>query len=97
MTHADWLISGLEKIILPSKSHLARSRNPSCPLIKTSVKIAIKNMIKLLKLFMLCFIYSNKYILRYKCFGFYCLRLVHMCLRYLQIFAKNVRRTAERF
>ena len=34
MTHADWLISGLEKVILPAQeSHLALSRNSSCPLV----------------------------------------------------------------
>ncbi len=31
----DWLITGLEKIILPAQEiHLARSRNSSCPLQK---------------------------------------------------------------
>ena len=35
MTHADWLISGLEKIILPAQeSRLALSKNSSCPLKK---------------------------------------------------------------
>ena len=34
MTHADWLISGLEKVILPAQeSHLAFSRNSSCLLV----------------------------------------------------------------
>ena len=34
MTHADWLISGLKKVILPAQeSHLALSRNLSCPLV----------------------------------------------------------------
>ncbi len=32
---ADWLITGLEKVILPAQEiHLARSRNSSCPLMK---------------------------------------------------------------
>ena len=34
MPHADWLISGLEKVIFPAQEiHLARSRNSSCPLV----------------------------------------------------------------
>jgi hypothetical protein len=32
MPHADWLITGLEKV--RSEIHLARSRNSSCPLVK---------------------------------------------------------------
>ena len=36
MPHADWLITGPEKVILPAQEiHLARSRNSSCPLVKT--------------------------------------------------------------
>ena len=32
MPHADWLITGPEKVILPAQEiHLARSRNSSCP------------------------------------------------------------------
>ncbi len=39
MPHADWLITGPEKVILPAQDiHLARSRNSSCPLVKTLYK-----------------------------------------------------------
>ena len=39
MPHADWLITGLEKVILPAQEiHLARSRSSSCPLVKTLYK-----------------------------------------------------------
>ena len=39
MPQTDWLITGLEKVILPAQAiHLARSRNSSCPLVKTLYK-----------------------------------------------------------
>ncbi len=50
MPHADWLITGPEKVILPAQEiHLARSRNSSCPLVKTLYKFLRK-----LKLIMPC-------------------------------------------
>ena len=34
--HTDWMISGLEKVILPAQeSRLALSRNSPCPLVQT--------------------------------------------------------------
>ena len=45
MPHADWLITGPEKVILPAQEiHLARSRNSSCPLVKTLYKLTTKNI-----------------------------------------------------
>ncbi len=52
MPHADWLITGPEKVILPAQEiHLARSRNSSCPLVKNIVQI---KFLKKLKLIMPC-------------------------------------------
>ncbi len=59
MPHADWLITGPEKVILPAQEiHLARSRNSSCPLKKFILpareNIVQINFLRKLKLIMPC-------------------------------------------
>ncbi len=47
MPYADWLISGLEKVISPAQEiHLARSRNLSFQLVKNTVQIQFQRKLK---------------------------------------------------